>query len=229
MIREGTEKGFHLGIRGAAAALALLAAGLVRAGPGPAPAWWEVRLTVTLKGEYSVKCRDAPVSGEYAGRIRWEGRLEPDADDFLLVHIRTEVLEWSLRERSGQDGTASVLDAPRSSSPVLHLNYVLREAGEVGFYFEVEGTSVPIHERPLKIPLAMPRSAGLGGATPGYPDFILSGSNRIVIPAADLGRARPERSFAWTWHRVERFDVSALTYVAIQSHSAEAVVALVRH
>jgi hypothetical protein len=209
--------------------MVLLAAGLVRAGPGPAPAWWEVRLTVSLKGEYAVKCEVGPVSGEYAGRIRWEGRLEPDADDFLLVHIRTEVLEWSLRERSGQGGTASLLEAPEASAPVLHLNYVLRESDDVGFYFEIEGTSVPIHERPLKIPLELPRSAGLGGAKPGYPDFLRKGSNRVVIPAADLERRKPERAFAWTWGRVERIDVNALTYVSIQSHSAEAVVALVRH
>jgi hypothetical protein len=186
-------------------------------------------LTVALKGEYAVMCRDAPVSGEYAGRVRWEGRLEPDADDFRLFHIRTEALEWSLRERPGGDGAADVLEAPPSSSPVLRVDYVLREDGEVGFYFEIEGTSVPIHARPLKVPLEMPRSAGLGGASPGYPDFIRSGSNRIAIPAADLGRRRPERRFAWTWRRVERFDVGALTYVTIQSHAADAVVALVRH
>jgi hypothetical protein len=207
----------------------LLAAGLAFSGPAPPPAWWEVRLTVALKGEYSVKCQSGPVSGEYAGRIRWEGRLDPDGDDFLLVHIRTEVLEWSLRERSGQGETASLLEAPQASSPALHLNYVLREANELGFYFEIEGTSVPVHERALKFPLEMPRSAGLGGAKPDYSDFIQSGSNRIMLPDADLKRRRPERPFAWTWGRVERIDVDSVTFVVIQSHSAEAVVALVRH
>lgn len=229
MIRAGPGKGFLRGLRGPLAGTLLFAAGLALAGPAPPPAWWEVRLTVALKGEYSVKCEGAPVSGEYAGRIRWEGRLEPDADDFLLVHIRTEVLEWSLRERSGQGEAASLLEASGASSPVLHLNYVLREAGRVEFYFDIEGASVPIHERPLKIPLTMPRSAGLGGAKPDYPDFIRSGSNRIALPAADLERRRPERAFAWTWRRVERIDGNSLTYVTIQSHSAEAVVALIRH
>jgi hypothetical protein len=75
----------------------------------------------------------------------------------------------------------------------------------------------------------MPRSAGLGGARPGYPDFIRSGSNRIALPAADLKRRRSERAFGWTWGRVERVDRDTLTSVIIQSHSAEAVVALVRH
>jgi hypothetical protein len=75
----------------------------------------------------------------------------------------------------------------------------------------------------------MPRSAGLGGAKPDYSDFIQSGSNRIMLPDADLKRRRPERPFAWTWGRVERIDVDSVTFVVIQSHSAEAVVALVRH
>ena len=229
MIREGPGKGFLRGLRGPLAGAILFAACLAVAGPVQPPAWWEVRLTITLKGEYSVKCEGAPVSGEYAGRIRWDGRLEPDADDFLLIHIRTEVLEWSLRESSGQGETASLLEASGASAPVLHLNYVLREADEVGFYFDIEGTSVPLHEHPLKVPLTMPRSAGLGGAKPGYPDFIRSGSNRIVLPASDLKRSKPERTFAWTWHRVERLDKDSRTFVAIQGHSAEAVVALVRH
>ncbi|OGD12157.1 MAG: hypothetical protein A2W20_00650 [Candidatus Aminicenantes bacterium RBG_16_66_30] len=228
MIREGTGKGFRRGLRSLVAG-ALLLAGLALAGPAPPPAWWEVRLTVAVKGTYSLRGEAIPLSGEYAGLITWEGRLEPDGDDFILVHIRSEALEWSLREKAGQGGAVSVLDAPDTSRPRLRLNYVLREDAEVALDFEFEGTTVPLHKRSIKIPLEMPRSARPAGITPGYRDFVLSGSNRIVLPASDLERPRPERTFAWTWRRVERLDKDSRTFVAIQGHSAEAVVALVRH
>jgi len=207
----------------------LFAASLTLAGPAPPPAWWEVRLTVTVKGTYDLRGEAVPLSGEYSGRVTWEGRLDPDGDDFILVHIRSEALEWSLREKAGQGGAASVLDAPDTSRPRLRLNYVLREDGEVALDFEFEGTTVPLHELSIKIPLEMPRSARPAGITLGYGDFVLSGSNRIVLPASDLKRPRPERAFAWTWRRVERLDKDSRTFVAIQGHSAEAVVALVRH
>ena len=207
----------------------LFAASLTLAGPAPPPAWWEVRLTVAVKGTYDLRGEAVPLSGEYSGRVTWEGRLDPDGDDFILVHIRSEALEWSLREKAGQGGAASVLDAPDTSRPRLRLNYVLREDGEVALDFEFEGTTVPLHELSIKIPLEMPRSARPAGITLGYGDFVLSGSNRIVLPASDLKRPRPERAFAWTWRRVERLDRGSRIFVAIQGHSAEAVVALVRH
>jgi len=229
MIREGLGKGFRRGPRGPLAGTLLFATGLALAGPAPPPAWWEVRLTVAVQGTYSLRGEATPLTGEYAGLVTWEGRLEPDGDDFILVHIRSEALEWSLREQAGQGEAGSVREAPDTSRPRLRLNYILRESAEVALDFELEGPTFPLHERSIKIPLEMPRSARPAGITPGYGDFVLSGSNRIVLPASDLKRRRPERTFAWTWRRVERLDKGSRTFVAIQGHSAEAVVALVRH
>jgi hypothetical protein len=232
MLRKGPEKVFRRGLRSFEAGTLLLvglAAAPAFAGPARSPAWWEVRLTVAVKGTYSLRGEAIPLSGEYAGLVTWEGRLEPDGDDFILVHIRSEALEWSLREKAGQGGEVSILEAPDTSRLRLRLNYVLRENAEVALDFELEGPTFPLHGRSIKIPLEMPRSARPAGITPGYGDFVLSGSNRIVLPASDLKRSKPERTFAWTWHRVERLDKDSRTFVAIQGHSAEAVVALVRH
>jgi hypothetical protein len=231
MIRTRTAEGSARWTRGPLAG-ALVLAGLV-AGPGrvsPAPpaAWWEVRLSVAVEGTYSLRGEGVPLSGEYSGRLLWEGRLEPDGDDFILVHIRSEVQEWLLREKAGQDGAASVLEAPESSRPSLRLNYVLREHGDVTFDFEIAGTAVPLHKRSIEIPLEMPRSARPAGIAPGYRDYVLTGSNRIVLPASDLKRRKSQRSFAWTWRRVDSLNKGLHTFVAIQGHSAEAVVALAR-
>lgn len=232
MIRKRTANGFLRPLRGPLAGALLfssLAAAPILPGQAPYSPWWEIRLTVELKGDYALKCEGQPVSGEFAGRLRWEGRLEPDGDDFLLIEIKTEALEWRLREKSGPDGGQSVLDAPEVVRPTLRLNYVLREGDDIELDFEVGGTPIPLHPHPLALPLELARSSSGGGGRPDYSDFIRSGSNRIVLPATDLKRRRPERAFAWEWGRVERIDRDARTYVSIQSHSVEAVVAFVRH
>jgi hypothetical protein len=206
-----------------------LAAAPVLSRPASAPSWWEIRLAVTAKGAYGLRGGGALLSGEYTFRARFEGRLNPDGDDFLLVHLKSETLEWSLRESAGQGEAESVLEAPGTPPPVLRLNYVLKEKDEIELDFEIESTTVPLHGHPLEVPLEMPRSTGRVGDKPGYGDFILSGSNRIVLPASDLVRRRPERTFAWSWGQTKRLDHGSQAFVATQSHSVEAAVTLIRH
>jgi hypothetical protein len=191
--------------------LALLGGGAA-SGHSAGPAWWEVRLLVTVRGEYSSwkagggPCRPAAV-GDYSYRARWEGRLEPDGDDFLLVHLKTEVLEWRLGERSGPPGEESRLEAPSTSAPELRLNYVLRTGRSLEFSIGLDGSvALPLHGLPGKVPLLLPRSAARpdGPSRPDgerYDDFLTAGSNSIVLPATDLARRRPERSFSWKWAR----------------------------
>ncbi len=195
--------------------LALLAGGKASPAPGPAPgpsagpAWWEVRLLVTVRGQYkSWEAGGAPrkpgVVGNYSYRARWEGRLEPDGDDFLLVHLKTEVLEWRLGEKAGLPGEETRLEAPPASAPELRLNYVLREGQSLELSVSLDGCiDLPLHGRPGKISLLLPRSAsrpdGLAGDR--YDDFLTAGSNSIVLPDTDLGRRRPVRTFSWKWER----------------------------
>jgi hypothetical protein len=209
----------------------LLAGLLVRiasGGPGPAPVGWDVRLTVSVQGTYTLRGHGRPLAGEFVCRARYEGRLHPDGDDFLLVHVRTDVLEWSLRETAGRGETASVLEAPGSPFPALRLNYILREKKKIELDFAFDGPTIPLHPYPLAIPLALPRTAGPVGARPGYDDLILNGSNRIVLPETDLLRRRPERTFAWSWRRHDRLEKGYLAFLVTQDHTVEAVVSFVR-
>ncbi len=160
------------------------------AGLSPGPAWWEVRLLVTVRGEYrSWEAGGGPrrpaVAGDYTYRARWEGRLEPDGDDFLLVHLKTEVLEWRLGEKAGPPGEETRLEAPPASAPELRLDYVLREGRSLEFSIGLDGCiDLPLHGHRGKISLLLPRSAsrpdGPGGDR--YDDFLTAGSNSIVLP-----------------------------------------------
>jgi hypothetical protein len=230
MIRNGPEKGSSR--RAAAlAGLILLAGPFIGPLPakGAAPKWWEIRLAVAAKGTYAIRGGETPVSGEYAVRARYEGRLNPDGDDFLLVLVKTETPEWSLRERTGLGEAGKVVDAPALPAPVLRLNYVLRNRDTIEIDFTVEGGTVPLGAPGTGVPLELPRSGRGPGGRPGYTGDVLDGSDRIVLPASDLGRRRCERSFSWTWSGTRLAAEGARTCVTTQGHSAEVVVALVGH
>ncbi len=199
----------------------------VRADEGPD--WWEVRLLVSVKGEYRIsdRAKGAPVDGDYSFRARWVGRLEPDEDDFLLVHLKTEVLEWRLSEKAGAPGLDAHPDVPDTPAPDLRLNYILRDGRSLEFDFVLDGAlSVPLHEYPVKARLDLPRSATPPDGLPGYhyDDNVFRGSNRVVIPAEDLGRRKAERSFSWEWTRA--IPLADPRYRFSSRHAVEAVVGL---
>lgn len=231
MIRTRTAEGSGRRLRAALAAGVLLAGLLARPAPmgaGRADATWEVRLTVAVKGAYGLKGEGRSVSGEYVCRALIEGRLLPDGDDFLLVHGRTEALEWGLREKGAQAGEPAGPAVTGPPPPVLRLNYVLKDKKVIEIDFEFESVTVPLRSLGLEVPLELPRSARPAGTKPGYDDLVLSGSNRVVLPASDLGRRRSERTFAWSWRRHERRQDGDRVFLETQDHSVEAVVALVR-
>src|SRR5512135_1498480 len=131
--------------------------------PGPpasATTWWEISLVVTVRGEYTVRGLEAPPSGTYLCRARWTGRLELDSDDdFVLVHLGTEILDWSLRERSVRNGGESVLEAAPGVRPSLRMEYLLKDGAEVEFVFGLGAIGVPLHAPELGLPLELPRTS----------------------------------------------------------------------
>ncbi|HOW85802.1 MAG TPA: hypothetical protein P5119_01415 [Candidatus Aminicenantes bacterium] len=198
----------------------LLAAAWLLAGPAGGAVWWEVRLDVSVEGAYTVRGGGAALAGNFSCRSRWEGRLEQDGDDFLLVHLKTEVLEWRLRERSGPAGSDNVLEAPAGVQPDLAVNYVLKDGREVEFVFDLDGVTIPLHASPISLPLELPR---VPGRAPGqdYGDFVRRGTSRVAIPETDLLGRSPERRFSWSWRREKRLMKGPAVLDAIQSHTAE--------
>jgi hypothetical protein len=205
-------KGFRRSARALlAGALLLLALSPARSAPDArpdrGPAWWSVHLTVSLEGEYRLGSGAAAsggktATGTYAYRARWEGRLEPDEDDFLLVHLKTEVLEWRLTERTGAGDHMTLVETTDVPAPDLRLNYVLRDGKAVAFDFGLDGAvTVPLLNAAAGTRLSLPRTAAPpeSSADGGYDAGLTRGSNRVVLPAEDLARRRAERTFSWEW------------------------------
>ncbi len=226
-------KGFFRRLRAPLAGaflLTILSWGPAAAGRGPGKAgdgtdpWWEVRLTVAAEGKYILRGDGPSVTGFYALEACWEGRLDPDGEDFLLTHIKTELPEWRLREGSGPAGRETVLEAPDSPSPALHMVYVLKDGHEVEFAFELGEIAVPLRPSSLTVPLELPRSCGRA-----YRDFVCRGSNRVVVPESDLVERSPERRFAWEWRSEEQILRKGRAFFVEQGHTVKATVALTRH
>lgn len=228
-MEKGFVRGLSRALAGAALAACLFLAPALTAIP-PAP-WWEVLLEITVKGGYAVSGGEAPVTGDFACRVLWEGRLAPDDEDFLLVHIRTEVLEWQLRERSGRAGHETVLEAPAAPGPTVRMNYVLNDGREVEFVFDIGGISIPLHASPLAVALELPGSSGRTpwGWGKAYSDFVGRGSSRVVIPESALAERNPKRHFSWDWRRERQYVRNGRILTVSQSHTAEAAVTVTVH
>lgn len=215
---------------------ALLVVGLPATFPSsrtsPGPTWWEASLSVTVKGSYVIEGGKSPLHGEFTYRARWAGTIELDENDFLLYHLKTDVLEWRLAEKTGLPKAESLLLAHGASdAPIFRLNYVLREGSDLRFDYEFAEVSIPLHACPAKATLEFPRSSGHLAFSPGasYESRVRRGSNRIVIPGSDLERRSAERTFSWKWQREKRITAGSGTFLLTQGHTAEAVVALVAH
>jgi hypothetical protein len=229
------EKGFARRALGPLAGVLLalaLAAALSFSRPSPGPSWWEVSLSITVKGGYIIEGAGTPLRGEFNCCALWTGTLELDENDFLLYHFKTEVLEWRLAEKSGLPKGESVLLAQKTSeTPHLRLNYVLREGSDLRFDYEFREISIPLHASPVKANLEFPRSSGHVALSPGssYGSGVGRGSNQVVIRGSDLERRAAERTFSWEWQREKRIAGDSGTFLVTQHHTAEAVVALVAH
>lgn len=203
--------------------------------PGRFPSrkkWWDVSLVVSVKGEYAINGLPSPSSGSYTYRALWTGRLELDSDeDLLLVHLGTEVLEWSLREKSQKDGRESVLEAVSGSKPALRLEYLIKDGADVEFVFMIGDLKVPLHAPELAVALDLPRSPSRQPGPPGrgYGDFVRGGSCRVAIPQEDLDVQGPERRFSWKWSRDGDIVRAGRPVKVTHRHSAEAVVRVAVH
>lgn|SRR5512140_1053026 len=194
--------------------------------------WWEVALVIAVKGEYVIAGFVPPTSGAFAYRARWSGRLELDSDgDFLLVHLATEVLDWTLKEKVLKDGRESLLEARAEPRPALRMEYIIKDGTDIEFVFGLGGLIVPLHAPELAVALDLPRSSARQPGPPGhgYGDFVRQGSCRVAIPEADLTVQAPERSFSWDWSRERELVRAGRTLTLSQKHTAEAAVTVRIH
>jgi len=168
---------------------------------GP-PQRWEIEIRLITEGRYSVREGSRSYSGDFLYEAAWSGRLERDDDDFLLSHLRNEIVRWELEENAEpgeSDGSARRKEPPEK--PVFRMNYILTEGSRIRFDFAIEGFAVPRGASVNKFELVFPRTKSdvPSAAAAGYDGAVVQGSNDVYLRVADIRRPRVERSFRWSW------------------------------
>jgi len=216
-------------VRGAGLLLCLLALAWAPRPYAPQP-WWEVRLELTVRGDYAVRGPAESCSGEFECRARWEGTLEPDGDDFILFHARADVPAWRIRETPDPPDAGEVLtELSVPAKPRLKVNYIIRQDEEVRVSFALEGIDVPLRDSQGKFPLVMPRSKGSSAAEEEYGKCISDGDNLIAVDDKGLEQKLLEKSFSWDWTRRRWTTREAGAVLVTGSHKADVKVTFIRH
>ena len=190
---------------------------------GP-PRWWDIDLSLTVKGQYSVREADAAYAGEFLFEAAWSGSMEKDDSDYLLYHSGSETLRWEAREKVSSGGGQKVLtEKDFDDRPVLRMNYVLNENGVLRFNFIVDGFPVPRSGAGEKFDLILPASKKEeGGLSPfGYDASVARGSNEIVFEEKTIRTGPAERTFRWEWKRYQPSSRQGIGVVLFNSHKAE--------
>ena len=190
---------------------------------GP-PRWWDVELSLNVKGQYSVREADAAYAGEFLDEAAWSGSMEKDDSDYLLYHSGSETLRWEAREEVSSGGGQKVLtEKDFDDRPVFRMNYVLNENGVLRFVFIVDGFPVPRGGAGEKFDLILPASKKEeGGLSPsGYDAFVARGSNEVVFEEKKIRTGPVERAFRWEWKRYQPSSGPGAPVVLFNNHKAE--------
>jgi hypothetical protein len=193
------------------------------------PRWWDVELSLTVRGQYSIREEGAVCAGEFLYEAAWSGSMEKDDTDYLLYHSGSETLRWEIREKIASGGNQKVLtEKDFDDRPVFRMNYVLNENGVLRFVFIVEGFPVPRGGAGEKFDLILPASKEEGGglSPSGYDAFVAKGSNEVVFEEKKIRTGPVERAFRWEWKRYQPSSGPGAPVVLFNSHKAEVKIAI---
>jgi hypothetical protein len=172
------------------------------AAPAPDPPSWLIRMSIDVRGDYRMEDRSTHWTGTYAFIFNWEGMIERDGEDFILIHNSCDLASRRFEERAFGKDTIGVLTADDvPDRPELSVKYVLRDNGRIRFNFAVTGFEVPLNNAPETFPLVLPASAENADRPGGfnYSLFVKSGSNDITLDEKTILAGPAEHAFSWTW------------------------------
>jgi len=166
------------------------------------PAWWEVKLVLESKGNYSVREGLYSFPGNYSFTIVWTGFMEKDNGDFILYHEDYKLLHWEAQESSSNPDIISTLfTADFSDKPSLKMNYVLKREGCLYFDFSIKGFNIPQNESKHKFYLNLPVSEENSErfSEINYDLYVFKGSNCVFLEEQKIYSKSTKKNFSWRW------------------------------
>ena len=214
----------------AALAVVLTAGVLIAATRLAGPTSWDVRLTVSARGEYGLEGRDVRVDGRYEFTVVWSGALHVDDEDYLLVHGGTIIRDWKAEEKSLSSERVAVLttnDFP--DKPDLQVNYILKMEDGLRVDFIVHGFDVPLDGAGDTFYLHFPASAE-NAENPGglkYSLSLVSGSNAVTLDEKKIHRGPAEETFRWSWRRRGWIQRQEQSILEVNRHDVEVQIVII--
>ncbi len=190
-------------------ALGLLGLGLWAAMPAAlssAPIWWELAITLKTEGSYRVEEPGTSFSGTFRLAASWQGRMEQDENDYMLIRFRNDLTKWEILESPADSETYQTLtQEDTGAEPVFSVKYLLKKGDSLYLDLIAEGVFVPLNPFGEAFPLALPASEenAQGPQASEYNDHLVEGSNCVAIPEKEIYLGPVEKDFSWSWKRQE--------------------------
>jgi hypothetical protein len=190
--------------------------------------WWNIKMTVKVRGEYRLESREARYEGSYAFTIVWTGAMQKDDGDYLLYHNTCELSHWAAEEKAVTSESVKLLTTKDFMvKPELKVNYILRKEDGLYIDFVVVGFDVPQSASSesfyLNFPASKENAANLANAS--YDLHIKKGSNKIVLEEKSLLKAT-EKAFSWTWKYQDWLQKADKNVFHSNSHNVQVKVAI---
>jgi hypothetical protein len=218
-------------IRWTAAELGLLLTAVLFLSGRPFPSSpataWNIRLTITVSGEYALEGR-ALITGRYRMTFVWTGGLECDGDDYILIHGRSELTDWKAVEESlnAPEAIPPLTTDDFSEKPELNVLYVLCRGDGLALNFFIRGFIVPRRNSEGAFYLNLPASGENADreSTLKYNAFVKTGSNDIVLDDPATHPGARTKTFHWTWYHRGSLPLQVKTLVGTSRHEADVTV-----
>jgi len=166
------------------------------------PLWWDILLNLETEGNYRLEGGDRTFTGNYSFSVRWRGFMERDDDDYLLYTLDNDLLEWSAEETASRgDAATRSTTGDFKDRPFLVFNYIIRKNQQLHLDFIVHGIVVPQAESEDSALLLFPSSAenNQRDQQVSYNNYLIKGSNRIVLDEEEIYAGAVGRTYSWTW------------------------------
>ncbi len=168
--------------------------------------WWEVRIEVSVRGEYVCVSDGGKTTGQYSFTIVGTEGMERDNGDYLLYPGESDIASMDWVEIGVAGSGSRVTNVGHLVKPAIKVNYVLREADWASFDFEISSAWLDMERGELCRYLLLPRSEENKMIHPkdNYNKDILEGDNRLRLKGKLLYKQNlTEGTARWRWERKE--------------------------
>ena len=196
------------------------------------PYFWEIKLVLSSKGDYTVENEERSNTGHYSFILTWIGCMEEDMDDYIIYHETSELVEWNAREEVQSPDSFRIINGDNfSKKPGFDFHYILKRDKDLHFDFQVDGFYVPQDGSDPTFYLILPSSYEnkRSSSQVDYNAFLLRGSNSIQVEEEEIYQHMIEKTYSWTWKHNQSLGGEKKPISFSNFHKVKVVLTIIPH